>query len=240
MGIALACTAVIVVGGILQRVATSFRLASSPPPAVLKTPLSSLPRYIEDWQGVDVPLSDQVLEIAQVDEYVSRRYRNQNSGDVVDFYLGYSVRPDDMIGHRPRVCYPAHGWSHVETRTIDVPTKDGEEELRCLLHTFERQRPVYSGVVVLNYFVLQGEPTTDSFELWRSKRRHPLQKERVPLYAAQVQISSRHRDPSGRKPAVSCVRRLASAMVSDVFGVLPGPYGEDAAGLRQVRRAVDR
>jgi EpsI family protein len=208
-------------GGLSHRWVDDFLMEAEAPLASLETPLSSLPLRIGPWRGVDVPLSKTIIEIAKADDHVHRRYVHQSSGQIVDFHLAYAGRPINVLGHRPRVCYPAHGWTHAETKATRVRLANNEE-LACSIHEFTRNQPVYQGMVVLNYYVIQGRYTSDHYELWRMRRRFPTRSRDAGMYAAQVQVSNAFMDPSASASAEAIVRRFIVQAVEHVAALLPG------------------
>jgi len=88
---------------------------------VPRTPLSQLPRQIADWHSRgDEPVSDEVLQVLGVDEYVNRTYVNA-AGYPLSLYIGYygSQRQGDTI-HSPQNCLPGSGWQPVEASSITI------------------------------------------------------------------------------------------------------------------------
>ena len=149
----LVCVGVLLGGGIAYRCCDALLAAADALPAPLVRPLGSLPTQIGSWHGVDVPLDERVVAVAGTNDQVYRRYAERESGNVVDLYVAYAARPARMLGHRPEVCYPAHGWIHVWSRT-DRVTLAGGGELDCLVTAFRREKPAPSAVVVLHYLSL--------------------------------------------------------------------------------------
>lgn len=220
LAIVLLSALVLLAGGAAHRWSDTFLATRDSIPAVLERPLSSLPLQLGSWHGVDVPLRDGVLDIAKNDDYVNRRYLNKESTHTVGLYIGYTVQPDNMLGHRPRVCYPAHGWTNKETSRSRIVLSNGTE-LDCLIHEFERRQPVYQGVVVLNYYILQGRHTCDWGNLWQRKRRLPRRSRDAGLYVAQAQISSTFTDRSSVGISGEVVEQFAAQVAPEVTKLLP-------------------
>jgi EpsI family protein len=93
------------------------------PLAVDPTPLSGLPQQLVGWEGADVALDDEVIEMLQADYHVQRIYVNR-AGGLVWLYVGYyGTERGGRSEHSPLVCYPAAGWALDESRhrILDVP-----------------------------------------------------------------------------------------------------------------------
>jgi len=112
--IGLLVAAMLAVGGL----AWSFQLR--PPLRVAADSLGDLPRQIDSWQAIDVPLDSTVEAILRADYNVQRVYRHP-IGVQVALYVGYygterGGRPE----HTPWVCYPNAGWEILASRTVTV------------------------------------------------------------------------------------------------------------------------
>lgn len=206
--------------GLTYRWFTRVTGASSPEPVMLEHPLATLPLRLGDWSGVDVPIDGRILDVAGTDDYVNRRYVEDGSNESVNFYLGYCSRPAKMLGHRPRVCYPANGWAHEKTRAESVALADGTT-LDCLVHSFTRERPLRGALIVLNYYVLRGQHTTDWADFWGPKLRRPNLSRDPAFYVAQIQISCGVIMTSDYGPAEEAVKRFAAAAAPHCDAILP-------------------
>ncbi len=161
--------------------------ASAASPVLLERPLASLPLRVGSWEGVDVPVDARVLERAANDDYVNRRYVDLTNNRFVDLFVAYTASPGAMLGHRPDRCYPANGWRLEEVKAELLQRKVGGE-LHCLIHRFVREGQQIEGLVVLNYYVLQGQYTTDAEEFSGPRWRRPNLAGDSGFYVAQVQV----------------------------------------------------
>ena len=186
----------------------------------LEQPLSSLPLEFGHWKGVDVPIDERILKVAGVDDHVSRRYKNSRTGRVVDLYFAYTNRPSNMLGHRPSVCYPSQGWTANEPRVEKVTLSDGST-LSYLIHHFTRDEPFYEGLVVLNYYILQGKHTTDWTDFWSPKWRGANRAKNPNFYVAQVQIAAPSTLPLLYEPSENIVKQFAVEVAPFVDKLLP-------------------
>jgi EpsI family protein len=194
----------------------------------LDPPLSSLPLTLGPWQGQDVPVSAGVQRIAQNDDFVSRSYRSVETGDVVSLYVGYTARPRTMLRHRPTVCYPSAGWSHLQTRTVEVllpasarPSPGRPVSLPALVHAFMRPAAASEArVLVLNYYVLNGQVTIDENSFWGLRWRDPNPGRNASRYVAQVQLMVPQL--GSVETAERIARKFAAASAPGILKLLPG------------------
>jgi hypothetical protein len=68
-----------------------------------------VPKEIGDWKGEDLPVDEQVKKTAGAVKYVSRSYKNSETGAQVVLWLivGHSR---DICRHTPNICYPSAGF----------------------------------------------------------------------------------------------------------------------------------
>ncbi len=213
--------AVVVVGGLGQRGIEQLLVAADAVPVALARPLSSLPMQVGPWRGTDVPMDKRVIEVAGNDAQVYRRYQNQQTGEVVDFYLAFAARPAKMLGHRPRVCYPAHGWMPVgepHRQPIALPGGDGFD---VLIDRFAKEQPSPEAIVVLNYYILGGRYVTAWTDFWGPRWRLPNLSRDPNIYVAQIQVTARATDPARSASAEDLVKRFVAEMAGRVGQLLP-------------------
>lgn len=182
----------------------------------LPVPLASFPMRIGSWVGDDRPLTPAVERIAGNDDYLSRMYVNQVTGDSVYLYIAYSARPRTMVGHNPRACNEGAGYIHDEVQPGEL-TLAGGRVIPCLVYRFHREG---EALVVLNYYVLNGAVTNDSKEFGGLGWRLPNISGDPAWYVAQVQVS-------GGSEAL--VRQVAALTADPLLALLPDPEGHVAA-----------
>ncbi len=68
-----------------------------------------VPKEIGVWKGQDLSVDEQVKKTAGAVEYVSRLYKNEETGHEVKLWLivGHSR---DICRHTPNICYPSSGF----------------------------------------------------------------------------------------------------------------------------------
>ena len=162
-------------------------------PVDLPVPLAELPTRINGWVGEELGLPESIkkyMEANFADDYVRRQYVRQGEGAWAGVYVVYCAsRPGGLLGHRPRVCFPANGWIHDETVPSQIVLRSGRQ-IRCLRHQFHRAAPAYQQVSVLSFYVLNGHLTINEREFSGFFGRRPNIAGDPARYVAQVQISS--------------------------------------------------
>lgn len=155
--------------------------------------LSAFPTRIGNWVGSDLPIPSTTKEYMEenfADDFLSRQYVNTTSNTWANVYVVYcSSRPSGILGHQPLVCYPAHGWIHDGTEPSLFTSQTGRQ-VRCLIHRFHKLAPAYEQMVVLNFYILNGQITTKEKDFSGPLGRRPNIAGDPARYVAQVQISS--------------------------------------------------
>jgi hypothetical protein len=188
-GVFLFLTILLIVGGVLYRIASGRLGLIAQTPVKMAAPLSIFPYELGDWIGEDVSLSESVLHAARNDDFLNRAYKNNKTNEYANVYVAFTARPRTMVGHKPTVCYPAGGWVNDSTEKTSIVSGSGRF-IPSLLHRFHRPGPDSGELVVLNFYIVNGELTNDEsvFDsvFWRTPNIHgdPAR------YVAQVQISS--------------------------------------------------
>jgi len=185
---ALAMVLLVVIGIGYRLMATRMNVIVTTP-VKLDVPLSQFPMRIGQWVGRDVPISETVLEVAANDDFLSRLYVNESNNQWANVYIAYTARPRTMLGHRPQVCYPANGWIHENTEHAQVISNSGRK-IRCLLHNFQKSTSETEQIVVLNYYIVNGQLTDDESIFSGLDWRTPNVDGNPARYVAQIQISS--------------------------------------------------
>jgi EpsI family protein len=101
--------------------ALSWSLQLRAPLRVDAAPLLALPRSLDAWSSIDVPLDGSVESMLRADANLQRVYAHP-SGEKVSLYVGYygtdrGGRPE----HTPEVCYRSQGWDVIERQVLAVP-----------------------------------------------------------------------------------------------------------------------
>ncbi|MBN1846252.1 MAG: hypothetical protein JW810_11255, partial [Sedimentisphaerales bacterium] len=101
--------------------------------------------------------------------------------------------PSGILGHRPRICYTAHGWTHDQTELVDFYTTAGRK-VTALLHHFHKPGALGNEIYVMHFYVLNGQISTEEDRFSGFFGRRPNLSGDPARYVAQVQISSVRRD----------------------------------------------
>lgn len=162
-------------------------------PIVLPVPLGDFPMEIGNWVGTELPIGATTKEYMKdnfADDYFSRRYVDSVAKAWADVYVVYcSAKPGGILGHRPNVCYPAHGWQHENTEKSRFTSRSGRQ-IDCLVHRFYKPPPEYDRMVVLSFYILNGRTTAKESDFSGPFGRRPNIARNPSRYVAQVQISS--------------------------------------------------
>lgn len=150
--------------------------------------LNLIPLKINGWTGKDLPISLEILKVADNDDYINRIYSYPKENISVNLYIAFSSRPRTMLGHRPRVCYKGAGWIHDETIETSYKTQD-RSTVPCLIHKFHKE---YDEIYVMNFYILNGKITTSESGFGGIGFKKPNIQGQLARYVAQVQISARY------------------------------------------------
>lgn len=129
--------------------------------------LRRLPLQIGDWAGEDAPLNEYVERATGADAHVSRLYSRAGAPGAVYLYAASGLRARALVGHRPEVCYVAAGWTLMDRHSLELPL-GGEEKLTSSIFQFSRGGLGGRGMMVLYYYVVDGQYYGD-VSLLRSK-----------------------------------------------------------------------
>ena len=86
--------------------------------------LESFPIALENWAGVDVPISPEILQSLGPGEFLQRTYKKPTASDsAVDLYIAYLPNRPALYNHLPKDCLEGSGWSPIEAgiTTVTLP-----------------------------------------------------------------------------------------------------------------------
>lgn len=206
--------------GIVYRLVASHLQLVVKAPIVLPVPLGSLSTQIGNWTGTELAIRATTREYMEknfADDFLSRRYLDSSKNIWADVYVVYcSSRPGGILGHRPGVCYPAHGWIHDSTERSQFTSAAGRQ-VACLVHRFHKPAPMSDQTVILNFYVLNGQITADEDDFSGPFSRRPNIGRDPARYVAQIQISS---------VLENSVRTAAGDMTDMILSFLPDENGQ--------------
>jgi len=151
-------------------------------------PLSALPLTIGSWEGTDEPVDENTRRIAGDDDFVNRLYRHVETGRCVSLYVGYIGRPRQWLGHRPDVCYRAHGYKCLSQDSARLRLLDGSE-IPCFIYEFGS--PTLGGPreLVMATYLINGEFIPSLDRVKETNARCPRFSGNCPVYLARIQAS---------------------------------------------------
>ena len=199
-------------GAGFQWLAARYARASESVPIPPGT-LARLPMTIGDWQGEDVPVEDRIVQATDTDDHVNRSYWLAGGKQGVGFWLAYGVRSRDLMPHRPEVCYPGAGWTLERTENLTL-TDEASSPLPCRILRFRRGALQNECLVVLNYYLVDGEYSPDVSAV----RRRSWQFKSELQYVAQVQVTCKV-DP-WRGDDTGAVRSFAEESAPEIRSLL--------------------
>jgi EpsI family protein len=173
------------------------------PPQFAQVPLEFGP-----WRGVDVPLEASIVQTADADSFLCRRYVNAARRTAVTLYVADGVRTRDLLPHRPDVCYPAAGWTLESAAPVRVALDDGGS-LPATLYVFGRGGLDGRGVTVLSFFVVDGEVHPGVGRLRSAFWQVPNRVQQVQMTCAQDDAL----DARSREVVTEFARRSGTALL---------------------------
>jgi hypothetical protein len=148
-----------------------------------KGTLGVVPLEIDGWIGKDLPLDYEAAGMRDADDYLNRSYSCHAGTQRVELFIRCGSRTRDLMPHRPEVCFPGNGWS--ERSSAIIRLSSGGNRPECKIYQFERQGLEMGSIVVLNYYIIDGQICPDVSSL----RAGALRGTRGVSYLAQVQIA---------------------------------------------------
>jgi len=145
--------------------------------------LARLPLDLDGWQGQDIPIDERIIKATDTDQMLTRRYLRRDGHAAVSLMVSYGVRLRDLLPHRPEVCYVTHGWTMRRTDSAALIAGDGKP-IPCQIHAFDRAGLGAESLIVLHYYLVDGESCED-VSLLRSK---VWKTDTSSHYMAQIQV----------------------------------------------------
>jgi EpsI family protein len=92
-----------------------------------RVPLQQFPAQLGGWNGIDVPIEQDVLDKLGPGDFLLRVYQDQAKTHYIDLFIAYfrSQRAGDTI-HSPQHCLPGSGWTPIENQRVTL-TLPGHE-----------------------------------------------------------------------------------------------------------------
>ena len=137
--------------------------------ALMGQRFKQVPKQIGNWKGEDLPVDEQVKNTAGAVSYVSRRYRNEETGEQVVLWLivGHSR---DICRHTPNVCYPAAGFRQQGAQLSHSVTLDSGTAAKFFTAKFIKENEF--GRHAERVFWAWNHPETNKWEAPSNPRQH--------------------------------------------------------------------
>src|SRR3984893_11662894 len=87
----------------------------------------ALPRSIDKWYGVDLPITKRERQILAGDTEFARKEYTDGVGNTINASIVLSGHDLDNSIHRPERCLPAQGWTITDSRQLDVSISGGQK-----------------------------------------------------------------------------------------------------------------
>lgn len=181
--------------------------------------LNTIALTLGDWAGREIPIDDEILEIASFDDFwINRLYESTKQDEQASVFVGYVGRPRAHIGHRPDVCFAAQGWTQIDEQRLTIGTAD-QKPIEAVLYTFQEPHGRSGRLRVLSTYLVNGQFTNDAarFTGW-NQRRIDIFGVRQPAYLARVQVSMISRPDESELPLLE---DLATRISVEVLQRMP-------------------
>ncbi len=208
--ICLLAVVLLISSGMTYRILAAHLKLIADTPIKLSVSLSGFPLRIGNWVGKDVPIPENIQRVAGNDAFLNRLYINKSSNQWANVYIAYTARPRTMLGHRPEICYVGGGWILDSTEQSKFISYFGRH-IPCLIHRFHMPAPRNDEIVVLNFYILNGQITADENGFSGVGIRTPNIAGNPARYVAQIQISS------VLENSALCVAKDMTELILDFF-----------------------
>jgi len=82
--------------------------------------IGDIPFEIQDWQGSEIPISEELYRKIGADAVVFREYKNPKN-ELLWLYIGfYKQQKEGSRPHAAKRCYPGQGWSILDQRIESI------------------------------------------------------------------------------------------------------------------------
>jgi EpsI family protein len=91
-----------------------------------REPISHLPVQIDGWNGTDMKIDQQSLDVLGSGEFLSRTYTREDSPAPVGLFIAYfpTQRTGSTI-HSPKNCLPGAGWYFDSSKYVNLVDANG-------------------------------------------------------------------------------------------------------------------
>ena len=149
--------------------------------------IDSIPYRIGNWIGTDIEAPRDAVKLLRPNRLLQRDYVDPATRERFSLLVVHCASLDDMIGHYPPICYPAHGWRKDEDQGVRETTFE-LDGMRFPARNYRFYRLISStrqDMNVFSFFVLPDGRIVSDMERLREVAGN---RARAQFGAAQVQI----------------------------------------------------
>ncbi len=152
--------------------------------AAVREAIALVPFEVGDWVGTDVPAPQAATKLLKPNAMFTREFVNTKTGRKVTLLVVHCRDARDLVGHYPKVCYPAHGWQKNWAEKRQWPV--GEQVIPGMEYAFSiRTTSTISAIRVRNFFVVRGDDIHRDMD---GVRKAEEDRQRRFYGAAQIQL----------------------------------------------------
>ena len=99
-----------------------------------KVDLSVISTTLNQWEGMDVEIPDDTVQVMKADQFINRLYRNAE-GREIQVHVANWLNKETISAapHHPEICYPSAGWKIEDRRTTQITTAAGDIPIELIL-----------------------------------------------------------------------------------------------------------
>lgn len=167
------------------------------------------PWELDGYTSRYVPVSNEALRQLDLTDYLSRNYRRETDGLVINLYVGYhGEQRQGSVIHSPSHCLPANGWFIVDRQRVPLPGDPGGALVnRMVVSNGEAEQLVYY------WYQGRGRIEDDEFQAVLYRSADVALRNRSD--EALVRFTTRGGDPAAERALVEFMKRVVSLL---------GPY----------------
>jgi len=99
----------------------SYRLRHPQASSATSADLQNIPETLDGWTSRDIPISPEILDLLDVNQYIYREYIDE-TGQSIWLFVGYFTSQKFGTGvHSPRNCLPGSGWEIINRSYKRLP-----------------------------------------------------------------------------------------------------------------------
>jgi EpsI family protein len=108
-----------------------------------KVDLSVISTTLNEWEGEDIDIPDDTVQVMKADQYINRTYRDASGRTMFMHVANWSNKETiSPAPHHPEICYPSAGWKIEDRRTTQITTAAGDIPIELILFQKDQTRVV--------------------------------------------------------------------------------------------------